>query len=77
MSFYWQEIAALAVVGIALIYLGRRVWRALRGESKGGCATGCSTCPAGQDADSPKPLVAADTLLESLPKRQAANGRPS
>jgi len=37
----YQEIAALAVVAATVLYLVRRLWRAMRSGKVGGCGLGC------------------------------------
>lgn len=44
-SLAGQDFAALAVVFVAAIYLGRRLWPSASSQS--GCASGCGGCPAG------------------------------
>ena len=44
MHFGWQDLAALAIVAFAAIYLLRQAWRVVRRRPNGGCG-GCSSCP--------------------------------
>ncbi len=47
----WQDVAALGLVGVALAYLGRRMWRTIAGaRGAAGCAKGCGACPSAKGA---------------------------
>ncbi|MBL9084146.1 MAG: FeoB-associated Cys-rich membrane protein [Planctomycetales bacterium] len=49
MSVEWQNIAAIAIVALAVVYVGRGLWRLLRamnGKSSGGSCGGCGSCSA-------------------------------
>jgi hypothetical protein len=49
MTFDWQDLAALGVVAVAVAYLARLGIAAVsrRGDSAGGCGSGCGSCPVG------------------------------
>jgi hypothetical protein len=56
MSFDWQNVFALAIVALAIGYVGQGVWRmvrAMNGKSSGGSCGGCGSC----SANSAKQLV--------------------
>ncbi|QDV32456.1 FeoB-associated Cys-rich membrane protein [Tautonia plasticadhaerens] len=61
----WQDVAALAMVALALGYLARSGYRAVstRGASGAGCGSGCGNCPSGSEAGANgrgEPLVMID-----------------
>jgi hypothetical protein len=43
MSATWQLVVTLAIVAVAVAYLGWRGWRVFRRKS-GGCGTSCGGC---------------------------------
>lgn len=43
MTFDWQDLSALAVVAVAVLYLARLGLAAV--SSRGGCGSGCGSCP--------------------------------
>lgn len=49
MTFDWQDLSALAVVAVAVLYLARLGLAAVssRSSSAGGCGSGCGSCPSG------------------------------
>jgi hypothetical protein len=59
MNFGWQDVAALAIVGFAAIYLLRQAWRLLRRRPTG-CG-GCSGCPTKPGS---RPLVSLNVLQQ-------------
>lgn len=48
MSETLQQLLVIAIVGLALLYIGRRMWRSLFRRSDGGCSTGCGKCAANE-----------------------------
>jgi len=44
MSTTWQDIVAILLIVVAAVYVLRRIWHAVTGRQKSGCA-GCSACP--------------------------------
>ena len=56
MGLDWQNILALVVVGVAIGYAARRVWRAVALKKVGRCG-GCTSCPTPDDR---RPLVSLD-----------------
>jgi hypothetical protein len=40
----WQQLLVVATIAAAALYVGRRSWLALRGQSSG-CGAGCGSCP--------------------------------
>lgn len=51
----WQDVAVLAIVVMAAVYLTRSIWRTLAGGAGKGCGT-CAKCPTG-DEKQPQQLV--------------------
>jgi len=47
----FQDITAIAMVALAMVYLAQRAWRTCNGRSAG-CAHGCSSCALAQAAPS-------------------------
>ncbi len=45
MTFDWQNVIALALVGTAVVYLGRMAWRIAAKSNRSRCG-GCSSCAA-------------------------------
>jgi hypothetical protein len=62
--FDWQTVAAGALVGVAVLYLARRYWKAWTSREKKACG-GCGTCSARE----PLPIV---TL--NLPGQNGSRG---
>lgn len=52
-----QNIVALLLCCAAAAYVGYRCWLTFRSRKSSGCASGCSTCPSSQAADSRPKLV--------------------
>ncbi|MBL8826888.1 MAG: FeoB-associated Cys-rich membrane protein [Planctomycetaceae bacterium] len=50
MSESLQLGLVIAIVGLAMLYIGRRLVRALIGRSGSGCTTGCGKCAANEPA---------------------------
>ena len=71
MNAYWQDIAALLTVAVALAWLARQIWLVLLKKQKPGCS-GCSNCPTKEAAAEP-PLVSLtlNATAKSLPKANA------
>ena len=44
----WQDISALTIVSIALVYVAYLVYRRLRGQKAAACGGGCFACPQSQ-----------------------------
>jgi FeoB-associated Cys-rich membrane protein len=44
MSWNWQDIAALSIVGIAVVYVANLVYQRLRRKKAGACGGGCFGC---------------------------------
>jgi len=65
MSDMLQHLAVALVVFVATVYLGRALFRAIKGDGSG-CGTGCGSCPSNQAGDraDDKPLVTVDSLLQ-------------
>ena len=43
----WQLVIALLAIGVAVLSLGRRVYRLVKGNKEGACGTGgCGSCSA-------------------------------
>jgi hypothetical protein len=49
MNLLWQDIAALALVGLAIAYLARRWWLTWTGHKDGACG-GCNSCGSSKGA---------------------------
>lgn len=47
-----QLIATYVLVAAAAFYIGRSLWKSLRGSGKG-CGAGCGKCAAITDSDKP------------------------
>jgi hypothetical protein len=45
-AFDWQMAAVGGLVGIAIVYLARRYWKAWTAGNKKACGGGCGTCSA-------------------------------
>ena len=37
----WQEIGIYVIAIVVLLYVGRKVWKMVRGKRKKGCSCGC------------------------------------
>jgi len=44
MQDLWQDLAAVALIAAAVVYVARRLWQMAHGRSRGGCNT-CRQCP--------------------------------
>jgi len=44
MNWNWQDISAISIVSIALVYVSRLVYRQLRRREAGACGGGCFGC---------------------------------
>ncbi|MEO8495069.1 MAG: hypothetical protein ABI614_08360 [Planctomycetota bacterium] len=44
MTWNWQDIAALSIVSIAVVYVAYLVWQRLRRRDTGTCGGGCFGC---------------------------------
>lgn len=69
MDAFWQNVVAIVVVLAACAYIARAAWKVIAG-SRGGCASGCSTCPASSTSTTgpqaaPPSFVPVDDLLGS------------
>jgi hypothetical protein len=56
MIFDWQNLTALAIVGLAGGYLVRAALRAIGRRAKSACGQGCGRCPSGASGE-PSQLV--------------------
>ncbi len=65
MTLDWQDMAAVAIAGLAAGYLGRQGWRTLV-KRRGGCGS-CAACPI--ETGSPPTALVQLGSLESMPKR--------
>jgi hypothetical protein len=79
----WQDIFAIAIVGLSAGYLAWQGWRFAFRRKAGGCAagscSGCAATPAGNTADG-KPLVTISGVSGrnlSDPERRALTRPPS
>jgi hypothetical protein len=63
MTFDWQNVAALAIVLTAAVYLIRRAWRTVAKKRAGGCGA-CGSCPAGSADATAKTLVQLQPLAK-------------
>jgi hypothetical protein len=45
-----QTLIVLAIVALAVVFVGRRVWATLRPKRDAGCAQGCGCGPAASGA---------------------------
>ncbi len=66
MNLQADNLIALAVVGAALAYLGRRAWLTLAGKRRGGCGS-CGNCPV-QASQAGSNLIGLEALAESAKK---------
>ncbi len=48
MSESLQQLLAIAIVAVAMLYIGRRMIRALVGRAGSGCSNGCGKCAANE-----------------------------
>ncbi|MBU4563536.1 MAG: hypothetical protein KMY53_13480 [Desulfarculus sp.] len=56
----WQGIIVAVVVGLAALWVGRRLWRTMRStkDQSAGCGCGCEgTCHQPQPLDGPEPIA--------------------
>jgi hypothetical protein len=49
MTFDWQQIATLAIVALAVGYVGRLGWRTVVQRKAAACGGGCKSCVAGAE----------------------------
>jgi hypothetical protein len=63
MTFDWQNVAALAIVLTAAVYLVRRVWKSVAKKRAGGCGA-CGSCPGGSSSPAGKTLVQLKTVAK-------------
>jgi len=63
----WQNLAAITIVSITLVYVGRRVWVKLSRRSGIGCGK-CGDCPVEKSA-SPQ-VIGVQSLIESAGQRK-------
>ena len=68
----WQDLAALSIVGLAALYLGRTLVGLFR-PSRSGCASGCGKCGMARGAVALKGrgVVAAPEVVSIHPTRPA------
>lgn len=71
MTWNWQDIFALAIVSIAVVYLAFFVYRRLRRREGGACSGGCFGCQ--QPEPEATQLVTSIGTSESVSKQQAAS----
>lgn len=69
MTWDWQSVTAIAVVGIAAGYLAFRVRALLRRKKSGGCASGCGHCEE-STTEQDQSLVSIESLSEKAPARK-------
>ncbi|BEQ16157.1 FeoB-associated Cys-rich membrane protein [Desulfoferula mesophila] len=70
----WQAIVVAIVVGLAALWVGRRLWRSMRaaGDQSAGCGCGCSgPCHQPQPLEGPEPPACANCA-----QRPGESGRP-
>lgn len=67
MTFDWQLVAALALVGIAAVYVAWQFWKSMAAEEGAGCGT-CPKSPA-ENAPRQKPLIEVGDLLNGHKKK--------
>jgi hypothetical protein len=48
MSESLQQLLAIAIVAVAMLYIGRRMFRAVVGRAGSSCSTGCGKCSANE-----------------------------
>lgn len=48
----WQTVIVLIIVGLALFFVGRRMWRSARAKAGTGCGCGCDG-----SGKQPKPII--------------------
>ncbi len=66
-----QDIIALVIVAVAVVYAGRSLWRTLHGET--GCAGGCGRSDLNRDGDPSRERKRADGLAIETPPNDRAS----
>jgi hypothetical protein len=51
MTFDWQQMATLAIVALAVAYVGRLGWRTFVQRKAAACGGGCKSCAAGGEPE--------------------------
>lgn len=75
MNASWQDLAALSLVVLALVYLARSLAGSARGTTGGCGGGGCSRCPSNKqgaavgDAQEPLDLITLESIGGSLKGR--------
>ena len=64
----WQDIAALSVVALAVLYVARAAWLVLAKKQRPGCGT-CAKCPSQSGQEESPGFVSLETLQDSGPSR--------
>jgi|GEM_PF-4128095 len=66
MSSTWEIMAITLLIGGAVAYLGRRVWKKFAsGESASGCGSGCGSCAHNSLSTESPAVISLDVLTSS------------
>ena len=64
MTWNWQLVVTLLLIGAAVVYLTRHLHRSVTSEAGTGCGTGCGGCTIGRDRQ-----CNATPVLPAMPTR--------
>ena len=67
MTWTWQDIVALSIVGVAFAYVANLIYQRLRRRNAGACGGGCFGCEQAEPVP-PQPLIQIGATAD-LPRR--------